>query len=94
MRQVEQAVSLKESDAASVNLGLGTDGARKPVVAVGVNHQRQVGIAMIDLSSPYELILTDILDSHNYVDAISYLRLQEVRLDNLRMHVCNACIAI
>lgn len=50
----------------------------KCIVAVAVNRHRQVGLATIDIAAPYELILSDIADSHNFVDSISLIKLYNV----------------
>ena len=58
----------------------------KCIVTVAVNRQRQVGLAMIDLAAPYELILSDIADSHNFVDSISLIKLYNVSVISRFFH--------
>nr|CCA15662.1 hypothetical protein PITG_05455 [Albugo laibachii Nc14]CCA16274.1 hypothetical protein PITG_05455 [Albugo laibachii Nc14] len=43
------------------------------IAAISENRSRELGIAMIDLLSPHELLLWNIIDSAHYVESISLL---------------------
>ncbi|CCI39686.1 unnamed protein product [Albugo candida] len=56
-------------------LEINTENANDTVLiaAISENRSRELGIAMIDLSSPHELLLWNIIDSAHYVESISLL---------------------
>ena len=42
--------------------------------AVAVNRHREVGIVILDLSAPHEIIVVQLADSHHFFSTLSLLR--------------------